>query len=189
MSPLARRSKGFLIMPTRVGEQDRAQTANRDGIRPNSMKIGKIGHGPANRGRLILLRFDSRITSSAAGSWAVANMGLFYSNMTVYRPSRETLMSALKSMQRTAYLSPTIEGHTFIFDKAMERQNATIIEEFGTALTGQLQCAALAAVLHDDDVLYFWLFHNGAVCDRYDSLPQYFDPKAKLVRLRAAMVS
>jgi hypothetical protein len=34
-------------------------------------------------------------------------------------------------------------------------------------------------MLHDDDVLYLWLFEKGKVCDFYDSLPQYFDPVAE----------
>jgi hypothetical protein len=33
----------------------------------------------------------------------------------------------------------------------------------------------LAAVLHDDDVLYLWLFQKGEIVDRYDSSPAYFD--------------
>jgi hypothetical protein len=106
-------------------------------------------------------------------------MGLFYSNLTVFQPSREALVKSLKALNRTAFLSPTIQGHTVVFDKAIEGQNAEVIEDFGTSLTGRLTCAALASMLHDDDVLYFWLFQNGEVCDRYDSLPQYFDPNAE----------
>lgn len=46
-------------------------------------------------------------------------------------------------------------------------------------MTGRLSCSALAAVLHDDDVLYLWLFRDGRVLDTYDSLPGYFDPAAE----------
>src|SRR5262249_25812981 len=53
------------------------------------------------------------------------------------------------------------------------------IEKLGRAVTKSLSCSALAAVLHDDDVLYLWLFQEGRVFDRYDSLPQYFDPEAQ----------
>jgi hypothetical protein len=106
-------------------------------------------------------------------------MGLFYSNMTVYRVPRNELMVTLRRLRRTAFVSPDIQCFTVVFDEAIEDQDSTVIEEFGSALTGELSCPALAAMLHDDDVLYLWLFQNGKVCDRYDSLPQYFDPVAQ----------
>jgi hypothetical protein len=37
----------------------------------------------------------------------------------------------------------------------------------------------LGAALHDDDVLYLWLFQAGEQLDFYNSLPQYFDPDAE----------
>jgi hypothetical protein len=103
-------------------------------------------------------------------------MGLFYSNMTVYRPARSALRKELRRLEREAFLSPTIDGHTVVFDKAMDDQNSKVIEQLGRDVTKALSCAALAAVLHDDDVLYLWLFQRGRVRDRYDSSPSYFDP-------------
>lgn len=105
-------------------------------------------------------------------------MGLFYSNLTVFRPVRTALRAELRRLKREAYLSPTIRRHTVVFDKAMEEQDGKVIERLGKAVTKALSCSALAAVLHDDDVLYLWLFDNGRVRDRYDSCPSYFDPHA-----------
>ena len=81
-------------------------------------------------------------------------MGLFYSNLTVYRPRRPALLTELRRLKRAAFLSPTLHGHTVVFDKVMDRQDSEAIEGLGSAVTGALSCAALAAVLHDDDVLY-----------------------------------
>ncbi len=106
-------------------------------------------------------------------------MGLFYSNLTLYRPERSVLLSALQRLEREAFLSPTIHGHTVVFDKAMDNQGSKAIEDLGKALTAALSCSALAAVLHDDDVLYLWLFRKGRVRDRYDSCPAYFDPHSR----------
>jgi hypothetical protein len=105
-------------------------------------------------------------------------MGLFYSNLTVYRPARSALQAELRRLKREAFLSPTLRGHTVVFDKAMDEQDSKAIEWLGKAVTRALACSALAAMLHDDDVLYLWLFHNGRVRDRYDSCPSYFDPHA-----------
>jgi hypothetical protein len=103
-------------------------------------------------------------------------MGLFYSNLTAYAPERPVLLAELRRLRLTAYVSPTIDGHTVVFERAMDEQNPRAIERLGRAVTRGLACSALAAVLHDDDVLYLWLFRNGRVRDRYDSSPAYFDP-------------
>ncbi len=88
-------------------------------------------------------------------------------------------MAALSQLNRNAFVSPTINGHTVVYDQECDEQNFDIIEEFGCKLTETLSCAALAAVLHDDDVLYLWLFERGQISDHYNSLPQYFDPDAE----------
>jgi hypothetical protein len=106
-------------------------------------------------------------------------MGLFYSNLTVYRPPRPALLTELRSLERKAFLSPVIHGHTVVFDKAMDDQDNDAIERLGKAVTKALSCLALAAVLHDDDVLYLWLFQKGRVKDHYDSCPAYFDPHSE----------
>src|SRR5262245_54674327 len=107
-----------------------------------------------------------------------SGMGLFYSNLTVYRPARSALQSELRRLKRAAFLSPTLRGHTVVFDKAMDEQDSKAVERLGKAVTKALSCSALAAVLHDDNVLYLWLFHSGRIKDRYDSCPSYFDPRA-----------
>jgi hypothetical protein len=106
-------------------------------------------------------------------------MGLFYSNLTVYRPERLQVLAALRRLRRSAFVSPTVSGHTVIFERVTEEQDADEIERFGMEITAALSCVALASVLHDDDVLYLWLFDTGIVRDHYDSLPQYFDPVAE----------
>src|SRR5262245_37118505 len=103
-------------------------------------------------------------------------MGLFYSNLTVYHAELPALRVALRRLARQAFLSPTVHGHTVVFDKAMDDQDSKAIERLGKAVTRALSCSALAAVLHDDDVLYLWLFQKGRLRDRYDSCPAYFDP-------------
>jgi hypothetical protein len=106
-------------------------------------------------------------------------MGLFYSNLAVYRSERSQVLSALRKLRRNAFVSPTVDGHTIIFDHGIEGQNADEIERFGIEMTFALSCVALVSVLHDDDVLYLWLFGSGKILDHYDSLPQYFDPVAE----------
>jgi len=103
-------------------------------------------------------------------------MGLFYANLTVYRPQRSALLTELRRLRREAFVSPTVHGHTVVFDKAIDEQDTRAIERLGQAVTKALSCSALVGALHDDDVLYLWLFENGKIRDRYDSSPAYFDP-------------
>jgi hypothetical protein len=106
-------------------------------------------------------------------------MGLFYSNLTVYPPARPVLLDKLRRLRLAAFVSPTTDGHTVVFEKNIDDQDAQAVERLGRAVTKELTCAALAAVLHDDDVLYLWLFRSGRVRDRYDSSPAYFDPHSE----------
>jgi hypothetical protein len=105
-------------------------------------------------------------------------VGLFYTNLTVYQPLRPALLTELRRLRRTAFLGPTAHGYTVVYDKVADEQDAPAIERLGRAITEPLACAALAAVLHDDDVLYLWLFLKGRIRDRYDSCPSYFDARA-----------
>ena len=102
-------------------------------------------------------------------------MGLFYTNMTLFRPERSAALAELRRLKRAALLSPSFEGHTVVFDEAIEEQNTEAIEELGKQITKALSCAAMTAVLHDDDILYLWLFENGKLLDHYNSCPAYFD--------------
>ncbi len=102
-------------------------------------------------------------------------MGLFYTNMTLYRPDRTAVAAGLRRLKRAAFLSPTLDGHTVVFDEAIEEQDTEEIEQLGQLITKELSCVAMTAVLHDDDVLYLWLFEKGKLRDHYNSCPAYFD--------------
>jgi hypothetical protein len=106
-------------------------------------------------------------------------MGLFYSNLTVYSPARPALLDELRRLRLAAFVSPTTDGCTVVIEKALDEQDARAIERLGRAVTKGLSCSGLTAVLHDDDVLYLWLFRNGRIRDRYDSSPAYFDARSE----------
>lgn len=106
-------------------------------------------------------------------------MGLFYTTFTTLGPDNSQVVALLNKMRRTAFVSPTVEGYTVIYDRITEEQDFDKIEELGASLSKMLKSSVLAAALHDDDVLYLWLFQNGERRDFYDSLPQYFDPNAE----------
>ncbi len=106
-------------------------------------------------------------------------MGLFYTTFTTYGPDQLEVIAVLRKMQRSAFISPTIERYTVIYERKTEEQDFSEIEELGKRLSEECDAPVLAAVLHDDDVLYLWLFQKGQRRDFYNSLPQYFDPDSE----------
>jgi hypothetical protein len=106
-------------------------------------------------------------------------MGLFYTTFTTRGPDADAVQSALKKLRRSAFVSPTVEEYTVIYDQKTEEQDFPEIEKLGMALSEALRAPVLAAALHDDDVLYLWLFQNGEKTDFYNSLPAYFDADAE----------
>jgi hypothetical protein len=106
-------------------------------------------------------------------------VGLFYTTFTTFGPDATTVSTVLKKLRRAAFVSPTVEAYTVVYDQKTEEQDFTEIEKLGVELSKACNAPALAAALHDDDVLYLWLFQSGEQKDFYNSLPQYFDPDAE----------
>jgi hypothetical protein len=106
-------------------------------------------------------------------------MGLFYTTFTTYGPDATKVVSALEKLRRSAFVSPTVERHTVVYDQKAEEQDFAEIEKLGKKLSEACEAPVLGAALHDDDVLYLWLFQSGEQIDFYNSLPQYFDPDAE----------
>jgi hypothetical protein len=102
-------------------------------------------------------------------------MGLFYANLTLTTTDRDAVKRQLCEQDRMAYVSPPGTEFTVVFDRQMEDQDFGAIDSFVKQMTRSLGCIGLAAVLHDDDVLYLTLVDKGIVVDRYDSSPAYFD--------------
>lgn len=106
-------------------------------------------------------------------------MGLFYTTFTTFGPNASVVAAALKKLRRNAFISPTVERYTVVYDQTTEEQDSAEIEKLGMTLSEACDAPVLGAVLHDDDVLYLWLFQRGEQIDFYNSLPQYFDPDAE----------
>jgi hypothetical protein len=106
-------------------------------------------------------------------------VGLFYTTFTTFGPDHSMVVTALQRIQRSAFVSPTIDRYSVVYERTTEEQDFTEIDTLGKKLSDSFGAPVLAAVLHDDDVLYLWLFRAGECCDFYDSLPQYFDPDAE----------
>ena len=101
-------------------------------------------------------------------------MGLFYSNFTLYGPDREAVIDALQKQKRLAFVSPTVDRFTTVYDSETEDQDFEAIERVGRQLSLDHRCPVMGVILHDDDVLYYWLFRDGDLLQMYNSSPAYF---------------
>jgi hypothetical protein len=105
-------------------------------------------------------------------------MGSFYTNITL-RSHQARIIELLEREDRTAYVTPTTNGCTVVYDKECEEQDTDVLQELAALLSRELQCVAFAVLNHDDDVLAYWLYENGAPTDQYDSTPDYFSEDAE----------
>jgi hypothetical protein len=102
-------------------------------------------------------------------------MGLFYTNVILYKVQQQSVANFLSKQGRSAYVSPTLHDFTVVYDKETEDQDIKILKQLCASLTKKFECAAWASLIHDSDVYMYWLYHNGKLLDAYNSLPDYFD--------------
>ncbi|MGI5817831.1 MAG: hypothetical protein ACOX9R_07005 [Armatimonadota bacterium] len=101
-------------------------------------------------------------------------MGSFYTNLTLHGPGQHEVAEYLASRNRQVLVSPTVGGVTVVYDALAESQEQRLLANLGRELSAQFDCAALAALNHDDDVLWLQLHLDGRLIDEYNSAPGYF---------------
>jgi hypothetical protein len=102
-------------------------------------------------------------------------LGNFYTNVTLKGPDQTLVVDYLKSLHRNAYVSPSLDGITVVYDAECERQDESILELLASELSRYFHCTALAVLIHDDDVLWYTLYQEGELRDRYNSNAYYFE--------------
>lgn len=71
-------------------------------------------------------------------------------------------------------MSPTAGVFTTVYDADCDLQDEKKLRALAEDLSRELGCAALAVLNHDDDILMYMLYENGALLDEYNSTPGYF---------------
>ena len=119
-------------------------------------------------------------------------MGNFYKNVTVKGPAREAILAWLRQEHRTAYVSPTLDGCTVIFDRRCDGEaTPDELRDLTLSASKALGCAAIGAAVYDEDVLLLSVAEKGEARFTYASsrpkaiqaelLCNLFQPRASMV--------
>lgn len=101
-------------------------------------------------------------------------MGSFYTNLTVRCDDQERVTGVLRSLGRSAFISPAMDGMVVVYDEACEEQDPEELASLAADLSGELGAGVLGALNHDDDVLILFAAQGGEVVDTYNSCPAFF---------------
>lgn len=96
-------------------------------------------------------------------------MGHFYANITLEGPTQRPVADYLNRLNRSAYVSPSINQVTVVYDGASGGEDERDLGELAEDLSETFQCRALAVVNYDDAVLRYRLYEAGELIDEYES--------------------
>jgi hypothetical protein len=108
-------------------------------------------------------------------------MGSFISNLHVHGTQSQDVIGVLQSLRIVpTYVTddPTL-GWVSVFPEAGE-QIFPILETIGVSVSQHLQRPVIATLVHDSDIFMYSMIENGALVDRYDSAPGYFEGEKRM---------
>jgi hypothetical protein len=100
-------------------------------------------------------------------------MGGFYGSVQLRTGDHAAVLAAAtavaEAMNIKCLVGPALNGWVGVYPEG-NGQDHTVGERLAAAVGGH----ALHLLVHDDDVLAYWLWHDGKLVDRYWSAPGYF---------------
>jgi hypothetical protein len=84
------------------------------------------------------------------------------------------LTQHLTRLGREAYLSPTVNRITVVYDNESEADYAAL-DALASRLSQHFACPALATIVQDSDLFLYRLYDHGQVIDEYNAAPGYYD--------------
>jgi hypothetical protein len=99
-------------------------------------------------------------------------MGSSYGNVTLRGPTQAQVVERLKDSGIVAYVSPTRDGVTVVYDCRGDR-DPSALRAVTLWLSREMRCAAWGTLVHDSDVLIHHLARDGEMRDEYDSFPGF----------------
>jgi hypothetical protein len=92
-------------------------------------------------------------------------LGNFYTNITL-RAQRGEIVPLLSGLRRSAFVG-FFDDFAIVCDRDCESQNLDVLASLAATLSKRLSRPALAVLNHDDDVLLFGLYLDGALASEW----------------------
>ncbi len=100
-------------------------------------------------------------------------MGASYGSTQVRTTGRDEVIAIAESVARDkkvrCLVGPPINNWVGVYPQEHGQDH-----EFGAAIAAKTQADVLHVLVHDDSVMYYWLWRQGQLVDRYCSRPGYF---------------
>jgi hypothetical protein len=106
-------------------------------------------------------------------------MGTTYANITLKGPKAQDILQELGNQGRSAFVSPTEDGLTTIYEMDSDEGDSIILTDLAEDLSGYFGCPALAVQAEDEELFRYWLYADGELLDTYKSPAQSIDPEGK----------
>jgi hypothetical protein len=102
-------------------------------------------------------------------------MGAFFTNFQVRSESPELVADTIKRLAKNrAYVSSSKNGWVTVYEESADAQDLDRIQGLASKLSTRLGVPVFAFLVHDSDILLYWLYQGGELSDHYNSRPDYF---------------
>lgn len=106
-------------------------------------------------------------------------MGTTYANITLKGPKAQDVLQELGNQGRSAFVSPTEDGLTTVYEMDSDEGDAIILTDLAEDLSGYFGCPALAVQVENEELFRYWLYSDGELIDSYKSPAQTLDPDGR----------
>lgn len=92
-----------------------------------------------------------------------------YANITLKGPKAQDILQELGNQGRSAFVSPTEDGLTTVYDMDSDEGDTSILKDLAEDLSGYFGCPAFAVQALDEELFCYWLYVDGELMDSYKS--------------------
>lgn len=92
-----------------------------------------------------------------------------YANITLKGPTAQDIMHELDNLGRSAFIAPTVDGLTTVFDMDSDEGDIDTLSALAEDLSSYFGCPVLAVQGSDEEMLQYRLFADGDLLDSYTS--------------------
>lgn len=128
-----------------------------------------------------------------------------YTNITLYGVEQSEVVAWCEANHITAYVSPTVDDTTVLYENTLQEnrhlsQPLEVLLARTAQVAADLMCAAMVAVVAEDNMFMYVLFVDGEMQDNYMSyvdkkpangkpeiLAETFDAANEIARIRSAL--